>query len=75
MSREEDINYFMGICFKNNIKVYPVVHDKQNLKIEVCYSGRKKTGKELYRLSSDQKKLQNKISFLYKEIAEKIKNR
>ena len=51
MRREEDINYFMGICFENNIKVYPVVHDRQNLKIEVCYSGRKKNRKRIIQVS------------------------
>ena len=71
----EDINVSMGICLKENIKIYPIIYDKNNFKIEINYDGRIKKGKDLYRNITDQKKMQKKIIELYHEIAEKIQNR
>ena len=71
----EDINVSMGICLKENIKIYPIIYDKNNFKIEINYDCRIKKGKDLYRNTTDQKKMQKKIIELYHEIAEKIQNR
>lgn len=71
----EDISVSMGICLKENIKIYPIIYDKNNFKIEINYDGRIKKGKDLYRNTTDQKKMQKKIIELYHEIAEKIQNR
>jgi len=62
-------------CIRNNIKVYPIIHDLNYLKIEVDYDGRKKQGEEIYNWRTQQKKLQNKIIELYEELGKKIQSR
>jgi|TARA_B110000908_G_scaffold36958_1_gene44352 hypothetical protein len=69
------IHLYMGICFKENIKIYPIIYDRNNFKIQIDYDGRIKTGKELYRVTTDQKKMQTKIIELYYEIGDKIQGR
>ncbi len=65
----------MHTCFNNNIKIYPVVHDRQHFKIEIDFAGRKKLGKETYNWKTQQKELQHKIKELYYEIYKRIQNR
>lgn len=72
---EKDINYYMKICFDNNIKVYPIILDMAYMKIQVDYAGRKKTGTEKYDWRSEQKKMQAKIIELYETIGENIQSR
>lgn len=69
---ELDINHYMQICFKHNIKVYPIIYDANYLKIQVDYSGRKKTGTEKYNWRTEQTKLQEKIQELYERIANNL---
>lgn len=64
----------MGICFKENIKIYPIIYDRNSFKIEINYDGRIKTGKEIYN-TTDQKKMQKRIIELYYEIGDKIQSR
>jgi hypothetical protein len=65
----------IAICIRNNIKVYPIIHDYNFLKIEINYDGRKKQGKEIYNWRTEQKKIQKKIIELYEIIARNIQNR
>tara|TARA_R110001606_G_scaffold391172_2_gene558724 strand:+ start:443 stop:667 length:225 start_codon:yes stop_codon:yes gene_type:complete len=69
------VHISMGICLKENIKIYPIIYDRNNFKIEIDYDGRIKTGKDLYRITTDQKKMQKRIIELYNEIGEKIQSR
>jgi len=69
------IHESMAICFKENIKIYPIIYDKSTFKIEVNYNGRKKVGEKLYGITSDQKKMQYRIIELYNEFADKIQSR
>lgn len=68
-------NEFILVCIRNNVKVYPVVYDLNNLKIEVDYNGRKKQGNETYNWKTEQKELQNKIKEIYENIGRKIQRR
>ena len=72
---EHDINYYMGICLKNNVKIYPIIYTPGYMKIEVDYAGRKKKGTEKYNWRTEQKALQEKIQELYETIAERIQSR
>jgi hypothetical protein len=63
------------VCIRNNIKVYPVIHDLNHLKIEIDYDGRKKKGEEIYNWKTQQKELQNKIIELYEILAKNIQCR
>ncbi len=72
---EIDINYYMSLCFKNNIKVYPILYDKSCFKIQVNYNGRKKTGDDKYNWRTQQNKMQDKIGELYETIGKKIQDR
>jgi|SaaInlV_120m_DNA_3_1039746.scaffolds.fasta_scaffold59061_1 hypothetical protein len=71
----ENINEILSICFKNGIKVYPVVCDKNSFFIEVDYNGRKKRGSTTYRWKTEQQAMQNKIIELYEELAKRIQSR
>jgi len=62
----------MSEVFENNIKIYPVVHDRSNFKIEIDFKGKKKLGKKLYNWKTDQKELQEKMRELYIQIYERI---
>lgn len=68
-------NEFILVCIRNNVKVYPVVYDLNNLKIEVDYNGRKKQGNETYNWKTEQKELQKKIKEIYENIGRKIQRR
>lgn len=70
----KEIHLYMGICFKENIKIYPIIYDRNSFKIEINYDGRIKTGKEIYN-TTDQKKMQKRIIELYYEIGDKIQSR
>lgn len=70
----KEIHLYMGMCFKENIKIYPIVYDRNSFKIEINYDGRIKTGKEIYN-TTDQKKMQKRIIELYYEIGDKIQSR
>lgn len=70
----KEIHLYMGICFKENIKIYPIIYDRNSFKIEINYDGRIKTGKEIYNIT-DQKKMQKRIIELYYEIGDKIQSR
>ncbi len=70
----KEIHLYMGMCFKENIKIYPIVYDRNSFKIEINYDGRIKTGKEKYK-TTDQKKMQKRIIELYYEIGDKIQSR
>jgi hypothetical protein len=70
----KEIHTYMGICFKENIKIYPIIYDRNSFKIEINYDGRIKTGKEIYN-TTDQKKMQKRIIELYYEIGDKIQSR
>lgn len=72
---EHDINYYMGICFKNNVKIYPIIYTPGYMKIEVDYAGRIKKGTEKYNWRTEQKALQEKIQELYETIAKRIQSR
>ena len=65
----------MVTCIKNNIKVYPIVYDLYNMKIEVDYDGRKKQGVDIYNWRTQQKQLQEKIIELYEILARNIQSR
>ena len=52
----ENLSEILSLCFKNGVKVYPVVYDKNNFVIEVDYNGRKKKGSYIYNWKSEQKK-------------------
>ena len=71
----ENISEAMSICFKNNVKVYPIVFDQNHLKVEVDYNGRKKQTEAKYNWKTQQKELQNKIKELYEAAAKKIQSR
>jgi hypothetical protein len=71
----KSINEALVVCLKNDIKVYPIIHDINYLKIEVNYSGRKKKGKEIYNWRTQQKELQQKIIELYETLAGRIQSR
>lgn len=70
----KEIHLYMGVCFKENIKIYPIIYDRNSFKIEINYDGRIKTGKEIYN-TTDQKKMQKRIIELYYEIGDKIQSR
>ncbi len=70
-----DISNLMSKCFKQNIKIYPVIHDKNHLKIEIDFAGRKKLGSQIFNWKTEQKELQYKIQELYYEISKRIQNR
>jgi hypothetical protein len=67
-----EIHEAMSICFKNDIKVYPVIDSKHSLKIEVNYKGKKKKGKQIFNVYNEQKELQKKMAELYFTLAKKI---
>ena len=71
----KEINEEMSICFENGVKVYPVVYDRNHMKVEVDYNGRKKQGSEIYNWKTEQKQMQIKIIEIYEEIAKRIQNR
>ena len=71
----KNIHITMGVCLKENIKIYPIVYDRIHLKIQINFDGRIKTGTELYKIASDQKKLQQKIGELYYDIAKRIQDK
>lgn len=72
MNDIKQMNDYISKCIRNNIKVYPVVYDINYMKIEVDYSGRKKTGDEKFNWRTEQKKLQNKIKEIYETIGSRI---
>jgi hypothetical protein len=72
---ELDINYYMKICFDNNVKIYPIILDMVYMKIQVDYAGRKKTGTEKYDWRLQQKQMQEKIIELYETIGKNIQSR
>tara|TARA_R100000353_G_scaffold174249_1_gene141797 strand:- start:822 stop:1052 length:231 start_codon:yes stop_codon:yes gene_type:complete len=67
-----NIHEVMKVCFDNDIKIYPVIYDKNHLQLEINYKGKIKRGQELYNQKTDQKKLQEKIGDLYYHISEKL---
>jgi hypothetical protein len=67
-----EIHEAMSICFKNDIKVYPVIESKQSLRIEINYKGKKKKGNQIFNVYSEQKQLQKKMAELYFTLAKKI---
>ena len=66
------IHISMGICFKHNIKVYPIIFNRKYLKIEIDNNGIKKQGTKTYDPKTEQKELQQKIAELYRLLAERI---
>jgi hypothetical protein len=72
---EQNINHYMSICFKNNVKIYPIIFMPGYMKIEVDYAGRIKKGTEKYNSRTEQKQLQEKIQELYETIAKRIQSR
>jgi len=75
MMDEQNINHYMSICFKNNIKIYPTLFMAGYMRIEIDYAGRIKKGEEKYNLKTQQKELQEKIQELYETIAKRIQHR
>ncbi|QDP52661.1 MAG: hypothetical protein GOVbin3171_22 [Prokaryotic dsDNA virus sp.] len=71
----KEINEEISICLRNGIKVYPIVYDKNHMKVEVDYNGRKKQSSEIYNWKTEQKQMQIKIIEIYEEIAKRIQNR
>ncbi|MAL08332.1 MAG: hypothetical protein CMF74_01535 [Maricaulis sp.] len=67
-----NVHEVMKVCFDNDIKIYPVIYDKNHLQLEINYKGKKKRGQELYNQKTDQKKMQQKIGDLYYHISEKL---
>ena len=70
----KELHVYMSMCFKENIKIYPIIYNRSSFKIEINYDGRIKTGKETYS-TTDQKKMQKRITELYYEIGIKIQSR
>ena len=66
------IHISMGICFKKNIKIYPIIFNRKYLKIEINNNGRKKQGTQTYDPKTEQKELQQKIAELYRLVAKRI---
>ena len=73
--QDKDINYYMKICFDNNVKVYAIIYDQLYMKIQVDYAGRKKTGQEKYNWQTQQKQMQLKIIEIYETIGKNIQGR
>jgi len=70
-----EIHEAIKICIDNGITIYPVIENHNHLTIEINFKGRKKKGKELYKVSNDQKKLQKKARELYIELASRIQDK
>ena len=51
------------------------MYDRNHMKVEVDYNGRKKQGSETYNWKTEQKQMQNKIIEIYEEIAKRIQDR
>jgi len=69
-----EIHEAMGICFKNDIKVYPVIENQHSLRLEVNYKGKIKKGTQIFNVKNEQKELQEKSKELYLIIAKKIQD-
>ena len=59
------IHISMGICFKKNIKIYPIIFNRKYLKIEINSNGRKKQGTQTYDPKTEQKKLPHSLYFKF----------
>ena len=70
-----EIHEAIKICIDNGITIYPMIENHKHLTIEINFKGRKKKGKELYKVSNDQKKLQKKARELYIELASRIQDK
>ncbi len=55
-----EIHEAMTICFKNDIKVYPVIENQHSLRLEVNYKGKIKKGTQIFNVKNEQKELQEK---------------
>lgn len=62
---KDNVSYAMYVCFKNNVKVYPIIKDNKHF-IEVNWNGKKTT------YSKQPENVNEAIKKTYLELAKKL---